>query len=201
MTMRFCRITSFFILVYIFTGSAFSDEERGHSNNDTSVINAPLKFEVEGASSPAPSKMDKDRLMKSLSLTGLDKVKHSLSDWSGKVIVINFWATWCSPCLSEIRDFVGYQEQYKSRGLQIVGVGLDEEKKLRNVQRTLQINYPVLIADPVDNIGLMERWGNNSGVLPYTVVIGQDGHVKYAHRGVMNHETFDEYVTTLLAKQ
>ena len=199
--MNFCRLISSVFVVFILTSSVLAVEEKGHSNNDTLVTNAPLKFDMEVTSTSAPSKTEKERLMKSLSLTGLDKVKHSLSDWSGKVIVINFWATWCPPCLSEIRDFVGYQEQYQSRGLQIVGVGLDEEKKLRNVQRTLKISYPVLVADPVDNVGLMERWGNNSGVLPYTVVIGQDGHVKYAHRGVMDREAFDEYVTVLFEKQ
>ena len=116
------------------------------------------------------------------------------------MIVINFWATWCSPCLVEIRDFVAYQKKYKTRGLQIVGVGLDEEKKLRNVQRTLEINYPVLVADPVEVRGLMEKWGNSSGVVPYTVIIGRNGKVSYAHRGAMSPEEFDEYVVSLLDK-
>lgn len=138
--------------------------------------------------------------MKSLSLAGLDGLKHSLADWNGKVIVLNFWATWCSPCLYEIRDFVAYQEQYKARGLQIIGLGLDDEKKLRNVQRTLEINYPVLVADPVDNGGLMKLWGNGSGVVPYTVVIDRNGRMTYAHSGVMSREVFDEYVLPLLDK-
>ena len=176
-------------------------EEPSHSAANAPAINTLSKSDAEVILIHDSSKADKERLMKSLSLIGLDKIKHNLSDWNGKVIVINFWATWCSPCLSEIRDFVAYQEEFKSSGLQIVGVGLDEEKKLRNVQRTLEINYPVLVADPVDNIGLMERWGNNSGVLPYTVVIGQDGLVKYAHRGVLSRETFDEYVKALLDKK
>ena len=138
--------------------------------------------------------------MKSLSLTGLDGVAHSLSDWKGKVIVINFWATWCSPCLYEIPSFVTYQEEYQARGLQIIGVGLDEVRKLRNVQRSLEINYPVLVADPAVYGGLMERWGNSSGVVPYSVVIGQDGLVKHAHHGLLSREDFDEFVMPLLDK-
>jgi peroxiredoxin len=145
-----------------------------------------------------PPKANSDEKIKPFFLTGLDGVKHSLAEWKGKVVVLNFWATWCSPCLYEIRDFVTYQKKYKTRGLQIIGLGLDEEKKLRNVQRTLQINYPVLIADPFG--GLMKQWGNGSGVLPYTVVIDRDGQVAYAYRGQMNRDVFDEYVLPLLDK-
>jgi peroxiredoxin len=136
--------------------------------------------------------------MKPFFLMGLDGVRHSLADWKGKVIILNFWATWCSPCLYEIRDFVIYQEQYKARGLQIIGLGLDDEKKLRNVQRTLEINYPVLVADPVENSGLLNQWGNSSGVLPYTVVIDRDGRAMYVQRGLMSRDVFDEYVMPLL---
>jgi peroxiredoxin len=151
------------------------------------------------AGSPlAASKANNTKEIKPFSLMGLDGVRHSLSDWKGKVVMLNFWATWCSPCLSEIRDFVGYQEQYKARGLQIVGLGLDEEKKLRNVQRTLEINYPVLLADPEANRGLMNQWGNSSGVVPYTVVIDRDGRVAYSHRGQMERDVFDEFVLPLL---
>jgi peroxiredoxin len=194
--MNFCRLIPFVFVVCAITGTALAGNDSGPSSIGSSPAIGTLKF----SSVSEPVKADKTQVMKSLSLTGLDKVKHSLSDWNGKVILINFWATWCSPCLSEIRDFVTYQEQYTTHGLQIIGVGLDEEKKLRNVQRTLEINYPVLVADPVENVGLMERWGNKSGVLPYSVVIGRDGHVKYAHRGVMSREVFDEYVLPLLDK-
>ena len=165
----------------------------------------PAAVAPQGVTATMPSntlspKAADESKRKPFTLTGLDGVKHSLSDWKGKVVVLNFWATWCSPCLYEIRDFVVYQKKYKARGLQIVGLGLDDERRLRNVQRTLEMNYPVLIADPVDNSGLMEQWGNRSGVLPYTVVIDRDGRMAYIHRGKMDRDIFDQYVLPLLDK-
>ncbi len=157
------------------------------SNNSTAIISGPPKAENK-------------RGIPTFSLKGLDGVRHSATDWRGRVVIINFWATWCAPCLYEIRDLVAFQERFKARGLQIIGLGLDDEKKLRNVQRTLEINYPVMVADPVENRGLMKLWGNSSGVVPYSVVIGRDGRVVYNHYGLMNREVFDEYVLPLLDK-
>jgi peroxiredoxin len=131
-------------------------------------------------------------------LPGLDGAQHSLADWQGKVIVLNFWAAWCAPCQAEIRVFVDYQRQYANRGLQIVGVGIDAERQLRNVQRTLEINYPVLVADPAHHGGLMQTWGNSSGVIPYTVVIDRNGRVAYTRRGPVDRDDLDEHILPLL---
>src|SRR5512139_990024 len=134
------------------------------------------------------------------SLRGLDGEMHSLSNWKGKVIMLNFWATWCAPCQAEIADFVSFQDEFQAAGLQIIGVGMDEERKLRNVQRTLEINYPILVADPVRNARLMTQWGNDSGIVPYTVVIDRDGQIKYIHRGPLHRDAFDENILPLLGK-
>lgn len=198
--MTISRNIPFILAAVVAAGTAIAGNDFGQSSRDSAVAITPKQPAAETTSKTLPSKADKEREMKSFSLMGLDGVRHSLADWNGKVIVLNFWATWCSPCLYEIRDFVVYQEQYKARGLQIIGLGLDDAKKLRNVQRTLEINYPVLVADPVGNSGLMKLWGNSSGVVPYTVVIDRDGRMTYTHRGPMNRDVFDEYVLPLLDK-
>jgi peroxiredoxin len=198
--MTIYRNISFIIAAVVAAGMAQAGNDSGQSGRDSAIAMASQKAAAETTVKTLPSKADKEREMKSLSLTGLDGVRHSLTDWNGKVIVINFWATWCSPCLYEIPDFVAYQEQYKARGLQIIGVGLDQEKKLRNVQRTLEINYPVLVADPANNGDLMKPWGNSSGIIPYSVVIDRDGRVVYTHHGLINRDTFNENILPLLDK-
>jgi len=70
------------------------------------------------------------------SLPDLDNVTHSISEWQGKVMVINFWATWCAPCLEEIPMFVTMQETYGGRGLQIIGVAIDEPRKVADFRDT-----------------------------------------------------------------
>ena len=131
-------------------------------------------------------------------LEDLNGVKHSLEDWRGKVIMVNFWASWCSPCQYEIPEFVHYQKTYADRNLQLVGIGVDEKRKLANVARSLGINYPVLVLNPMDSRQLMRKWGNETGIIPYTVVIARDGRIKYIHRGQMDQEAFDTYVLPLL---
>ncbi len=123
---------------------------------------------------------------------------HTLSDWKGKVIMMNFWASWCSPCQYEIPEFVRYQREHGPEGLQIIGIGVDEKRKLANVARSLEINYPVLVLEPSVARPLMSKWGNDTGIIPYTVVIARDGRIKYIHRGQMGGEEFDTYVRPLL---
>lgn len=130
-------------------------------------------------------------------LPGLDGRQHELGEWGGKVVLLNFWASWCSPCQTEIRDLVALQVQYGSRGLQVVGIGMDDETRLRNVQRTLEINYPVLFTSSPAH-PLMPRYGNRDGVVPYSVLISRKGEVVYTRTGVITPEIFDQQVLPLL---
>lgn len=134
----------------------------------------------------------------SLILNDLEGQPHDLYEWQGKVIMLNFWATWCRPCLLEIPDFIAYQHQYADKGLQIIGVGLDEVKKLRNFVRTTGINYPILQADRELQYSLLNQWGNPFGVVPYTVVIDRVGKFIFMKQGIIDKKTFDTVIKPLL---
>jgi len=137
--------------------------------------------------------------MKPFKLKGLDGKNHSLDEWKGKVIIFNFWASWCAPCQYEIKDLVKIQSEYGNKGLQVVGLGLDEARKLANVKRTLGINYPVLVGDPAINGDLLTEWGNEKQIVPYTVVINKEGKIVYIHRGQLTRETFKDFILPLLS--
>lgn len=136
----------------------------------------------------------------SLILNDLNGQQHNLYQWHGQVIMLNFWATWCGPCQTEIPDFIELQTQYADQGLQIIGVGLDDVRKLRNYVRTVGINYPILQADPERQYSLLKQWGNPFGVLPFTVIIGKDGHLVFMQQGIFNKETFGRMVKPLLTQ-
>lgn len=133
-----------------------------------------------------------------LVLEDLQGVERNLYDWHGSVIVLNFWASWCTPCQIEIPELVKYQSRYGNHGLQIVSVGMDEPRKLSNVARTLGINYPVLVADPKLDSVIMREWGNRKGVLPFSVVIDRDGHLVFMREGMFDSEAFEIWVRPLL---
>ncbi|HFD12311.1 MAG TPA: TlpA family protein disulfide reductase [Crenotrichaceae bacterium] len=137
-------------------------------------------------------------ILSQLALNDLQDKPHHLDEWYGKVIILNFWATWCGPCQIEIPHLIQYQSEYVDKGLRVVGIGLDEARKLNNYVRTVGINYQVLHADPQHYSHLLQDWGDTVGVLPYTVVINRSGQPVYRQAGIFSDEAFNVYVKPLL---
>ncbi len=102
--------------------------------------------------------------------------QHSASEWRGKPLVLNFWATWCEPCREEVPFLINAQKRYQARGLQIVGVAIDDTDSVMRFAQDMRINYPLLIAQEA-GLELMSRYGNRRGLLPFTVIIDPDGTV------------------------
>lgn len=134
-----------------------------------------------------------------ISYPDLDGQQHSLREWKGRVLLLNFWASWCAPCLAEIKHLVDYQQRFGGQGLQIVGLGLDDPRKLKNVQRTLRINYPILSAKEKESRQILNAWGNKTGLIPYTVIFDRQGQLVQAHRGILGDSQFETLVKPLLA--
>lgn len=120
---------------------------------------------------------DNERLPAGLKLAELDGRAFSLDDYRGKLLIVNFWATWCAPCLHEIPVLVQMQARYGAKGLQIIGPAVDDIEDTRRAAPGLQFNYPVAVGTPEDILDLMTKLGNEQGGLPFSVAIAADGRV------------------------
>lgn len=121
------------------------------------------------------------------SLPDVNGHKQHVSQWDGKVLLVNFWATWCPPCREEIPDFIALQEEYGEQGLQIIGIALDDTDAVAKFAKAMGMNYPVLVQEGVST-KLVAAYGNPSGVLPFTAVVDREGIIRGAHRGLLHPE-------------
>ncbi|MEE8183986.1 MAG: TlpA disulfide reductase family protein [Acidobacteriota bacterium] len=120
-----------------------------------------------------------------------------LSDFDGKVIVMNFWATWCPPCLAEIPQFNELAEQFKDRGVQIVGMSLDNSPEVvRAFERKVPLNYPSLMSRPE----LVQWFGGLAGV-PTTLILDLDGEVVQSYVGFTAKKWFEEDLEAVLSTE
>jgi len=111
----------------------------------------------------------------------------NISDWEGQVILLNFWATWCTPCLREIPHFIEVQQQLESHGFQIVGIAVDDQDAVREFVDEMSINYPIM-AGEVEAIELSKKYGNSIGGLPYTAFIDRNGIITHTITGELSEE-------------
>lgn len=102
--------------------------------------------------------------------------KQSLGQWQGKLLVINFWATWCGPCKEEMPYFDEIFREYSLKGLQIVGIAADPADKVNQFLREVKVSYP-LLPDQEGALALSRRIGNRLGVLPHTVIYNDKGEI------------------------
>lgn len=129
-------------------------------------------------------------------LEALDGTTVRLSDYRGKAILLNFWASWCPPCREEIPWFVDFQNKYASQGLQVVGISVDntDPKEVAEFIRQRGVNYPVLVADNK----VVEAYGGVEG-LPTTFFIGRDGHITRLVEGLVGHDEAERNIKQALA--
>jgi len=130
-------------------------------------------------------------------LPDIDGRPQALEQWRGKVLVVNFWATWCAPCRQEIPAFVKVQDKWSARGLQIVGIAIDDTDKVRPYVAELKINYPILIAG-ADGIELIRQAGNRLGGLPFSVVFDRNGGLVHSQLGGVSQQKLEALLEPLL---
>ena len=161
-------------------------------NNTTAPAGDPQQ---NAATKPAVAKIGAYR--PEFSLPDLDGKMRQLSEWDGKVLVINFWATWCPPCRKETPAFVELQEKYGAQGLQFIGVAIDEKDNVIDFADTYGVNYPMLLGD-LEAINTSKAYGNRFGTLPYTVIVDRKGNINFIQRGELLKNVAEEKIKSLL---
>lgn len=135
--------------------------------------------------------------MINFTLPELDGKKHSLDEWRGKVIVLNFWATWCPPCREEIPLFIDLQKRRGGDGLQVIGLAIDNKTAVMLFRQSVGMNYPILMGGD-DAFELVARYGNRSGSLPFTAIIDRTGAIAVRKLGALTRNELESLVDPLI---
>lgn len=129
-------------------------------------------------------------------LPGLDGKQHSLQEWTNKPLLLNFWATWCTPCRKEMPELALWQNEFSGQNLQIIGIAIDEADSVKQFLKTVPVNYPILLA-PDTGTQLSFTLGNQMGVLPFSVFVDPDGLVTETHIGVLHKHMLKQWLIEL----
>ena len=130
-------------------------------------------------------------------LPDLKQQNQPLNQWLGKVLVVNFWATWCPPCRQEIPGFIRLQERLGMQGVQFIGIALDDADKVATFVQESRINYPILLGSS-QAAALSYSSGNQSGGLPYTVLFNRQGNAVATLTGGVSEARLEALLKPLL---
>ena len=145
---------------------------------------------------PGTPEISQDRLY-AVKFADLDGKMQQLGNWRGKVLVLNFWATWCPPCREEIPDFVQADAAFRGKGVAIVGIALDERSQVADFAKTFGIQYPLLLGG-MDAYDLAAKLGNTSKGIPFTAIIDRQGKVAYLGVGAVRKKELEKALLPLL---
>ncbi|NUU02080.1 TlpA family protein disulfide reductase [Herbaspirillum robiniae] len=138
-----------------------------------------------GTPADSPETQALNRLL-SQSMPDAAGQQQSLAQWKGKPLVVNFWATWCGPCVEEMPELTALQQEIAP--VQILGIGVDSQENIAKFAQKYQIRYPLYVAG-TGATDLLRQFGNQAGGLPFTALVGKDGKVKKIYLGRLK---FDE---------
>lgn len=164
------------------------------------LLIAPAPGTEAGGTAAAPESPDAviGRSRPALTLPDLEGRPRSIAEWDGRVLLINFWATWCAPCRAEIPLFQRWRARYPRDQFEVIGIALDRPDAVTAFRRELDIDYPLLHGQQKATAAL-EAYGNRMGTLPYTVVVARDGTIADIHaRGALDEAGLQAMLAPLL---
>ena len=132
-----------------------------------------------------------------LVLPDLSGREQHFSQWQGKVLLVNFWATWCPPCVKEIPIFMRLREKYTAQGFEVVGIAIDDAQKVHQFSQDMEINYPLILGDE-QGIQLMQQFQSRLGALPYSVLFDRQGRAVHFKSGDFSESELENLVRQYL---
>jgi len=133
------------------------------------------------------------RLPPAIELPDLDGRLHRLSDYRGRRILLNFWATWCVPCLKEMPALSQAQEKFGEHDAIVIGIAMDEPDRVRAFLAAHPVNYPILMGR-IEEPNTSVQFGDANQILPYSVLIGEDGRMITAHAGILSPPQLEQWL-------
>ena len=130
------------------------------------------------------------------SFADLSGQQQALSQWRGKILVLNFWATWCPPCRQEIPDFIAVYEANRQQGVVIVGIAQDERDLVADFAKEFRVTYPMLIGGD-GGYDFSAKLGNSGSSIPFTVILDRTGQVAYVAVGAMHRSELEKQIAKL----
>ncbi len=118
-------------------------------------------------------------------------------NWRGKVLVVNFWASWCPPCVEEMPTLDKIAQEYASKNALIVGIGIDSPSNIREFLRKTPVSYPIVVGG-LEGSNLAKQMGNSQGALPYTIILNQKGKAIYAKLGKISEEELKKAINSAI---
>ncbi|MBW7859803.1 MAG: TlpA family protein disulfide reductase [Rhodocyclaceae bacterium] len=134
-----------------------------------------------------------------LTLPDLQGKEQALEQWRGKVIVVNYWATWCPPCIKEIPEFAAVSRKFADQPVQFVGISIDTADKIEEFRRQHDVPYPLLVANH-ETLRLTADLGNAPQALPFTVLVDRKGGIGYAKLGTLSETELEGRIRELLPR-
>lgn len=128
----------------------------------------------------------------------LDGRARKLAEWAGKVLALNFWATWCVPCREEIPLLMAAAERHRARGLEVIGIAIDLPANVAPYVKSMTMRYPVLLAER-GGVQLMRKLGNANAALPFTAFVDAQGNVLTRKLGAFRAEELEAAIARALA--
>ena len=123
--------------------------------------------------------------------------QQALKQYAGKIVVLNFWATWCEPCREEMPELSLLNDAYRNKNVVVLGVAIDDVGAVSDFTKETKVSYPLFAAD-MEGMHYATNLGNDKDVLPYTVIIKADGTVAKTYFGRVTKPLLEETLTTLL---